>query len=256
MIDLLEEPLFAEVLANPDDDGPRLVLADRLIEAGDPRGEFIQLQCALETEKDATKASDLKDRATKILKKHQPAWNKPIKAYVRNTLYRRGFVDQYLAEPKLVFDGLATVIRHTPVRALRIQSMKKGDATRLGKMKELRRLTALYIGSNRIAEADAVALFSSPHLASLRALEGSRNPFGDAAVEAIARSEHLGGLTRLLLTQVGMGARGVAALAAAPFIATLEELSIDSIQSEITIDRAAFMPLARAPLRALRELMI
>jgi uncharacterized protein (TIGR02996 family) len=46
MTDLTKEPLFAEVLARPDDEAPRLVLADRLIEAGDPRGEFIQLQCA------------------------------------------------------------------------------------------------------------------------------------------------------------------------------------------------------------------
>ncbi len=35
---------FAAVCAAPDDDGPRLVLADALSEAGDPRGEFITLQ--------------------------------------------------------------------------------------------------------------------------------------------------------------------------------------------------------------------
>jgi hypothetical protein len=153
-----------------------------------------------------------------------------------------------------VFDGLATVVRHAPLRTLKIQSMKKGDAARLAKLPELGRLATLSVESNRMAEADAVALFSSPHLASLRGLDASRNPFGDTPVEVIAHQ--LTRLTSLSLTAVGMGARGVAAIAAAPFVSNLEQLSIDSVSNLITIDREAFMPLARAPLVALRRLMI
>jgi uncharacterized protein (TIGR02996 family) len=41
------DALVAAVLAAPDDDGPRLVLADYLIERGDPRGELIVVQCKL-----------------------------------------------------------------------------------------------------------------------------------------------------------------------------------------------------------------
>ncbi|MDP1829847.1 MAG: TIGR02996 domain-containing protein [Archangium sp.] len=37
-------PLFDAVAEAPDDDGPRHVLADALLERGDPRGEFISLQ--------------------------------------------------------------------------------------------------------------------------------------------------------------------------------------------------------------------
>jgi uncharacterized protein (TIGR02996 family) len=36
--------LFSAVVATPDDDAPRLVLADALEERGDPRGRFISLQ--------------------------------------------------------------------------------------------------------------------------------------------------------------------------------------------------------------------
>lgn len=39
--------MLAEILAAPDDRAPRLVYADRLIEAGDPRGTFIAQQCLL-----------------------------------------------------------------------------------------------------------------------------------------------------------------------------------------------------------------
>jgi uncharacterized protein (TIGR02996 family) len=41
----LREELFARVGANPDDDEARLVLADHLLEHGDPLGELIMLQC-------------------------------------------------------------------------------------------------------------------------------------------------------------------------------------------------------------------
>jgi uncharacterized protein (TIGR02996 family) len=45
----VDAPLLADVLARPQDDGPRLVLADWLAEQGDPRGELISLQIALAT---------------------------------------------------------------------------------------------------------------------------------------------------------------------------------------------------------------
>ena len=42
------QPHFDAILAAPDDDAPRLRLADALDAAGDPRGESIRLGCALE----------------------------------------------------------------------------------------------------------------------------------------------------------------------------------------------------------------
>jgi uncharacterized protein (TIGR02996 family) len=38
-------PLWAEIAAHPDDVGPRLILGDALVEAGELRGEVISLQC-------------------------------------------------------------------------------------------------------------------------------------------------------------------------------------------------------------------
>jgi uncharacterized protein (TIGR02996 family) len=245
--DFRAHPLFAEVLARPDDVAPRLVLADRLIELGDPRGEFIQLQCAAE---ESAERATLDDRAKKLLKKHQPAWLKPFKQHVRYTIFRRGFVDHYLAEPPLVLAGLATVVAHEPVRSLKIQSMKRGDAPEIGKLPALARLARLDVESNRMTTDEGVALFSSPHLASLRELNASRNPFGDLGVVAIV--QNLVHLRSLSLGMVGTGASGIAALAAAACVPTLEHLSIHDAE----IDAGGFAPLARAPLVALRSLMV
>ena len=42
----MDDALLAAIYADPDDDAPRHVLADALIDRGDPRGEFISMQLA------------------------------------------------------------------------------------------------------------------------------------------------------------------------------------------------------------------
>ena len=53
-------PLFDAVAADPDDDAPRQVLADALLERGDLRGEFIALQL-LRARKAATPAQEARE---------------------------------------------------------------------------------------------------------------------------------------------------------------------------------------------------
>src|SRR4051794_36091905 len=42
-----DDAFLAAILAEPDNDAPRLIYADWLDERGDPRGEFIRVQCQL-----------------------------------------------------------------------------------------------------------------------------------------------------------------------------------------------------------------
>ena len=46
---MTKEQMLARIYENPRDDGARLVLADLLVAEGDPRGELIQLQSAIES---------------------------------------------------------------------------------------------------------------------------------------------------------------------------------------------------------------
>lgn len=71
--------LIAEVVAHPDDDGPRFVLADHLLERGDPRGELIQLQCR------GQPADDL-------LAQHGVEWSAYLRPEVGQAFFDRGFV--------------------------------------------------------------------------------------------------------------------------------------------------------------------
>lgn len=77
-----EAALLADVYARPHEDGPRLVYADFLQERGDPRGEFITLQCGARDEK--------KERT--LLKAHEKKWLGALApALAKDVEFRRGF---------------------------------------------------------------------------------------------------------------------------------------------------------------------
>jgi uncharacterized protein (TIGR02996 family) len=81
--DPLIEALFAAVYANPRDDGPRSVLADALLERGDPRGELIAKQLAAPT-------WDIQRACNRLVRDHGTAWA-PRALYLPTIVWSRGF---------------------------------------------------------------------------------------------------------------------------------------------------------------------
>jgi uncharacterized protein (TIGR02996 family) len=80
------------VVANPDDDGPRLVYADWLLERGDPRGELIQLQCRRRRRAPDRNAMQ---RERELLKAHRREWLGPLHEFVKGKAELvRGFLDE------------------------------------------------------------------------------------------------------------------------------------------------------------------
>ncbi len=69
------DALEAAIRANPHDRAAHAAYADWLTERGDPRGEFIQVQLALEDESvSADQRKKLKAREKALLKKHEKEW--------------------------------------------------------------------------------------------------------------------------------------------------------------------------------------
>jgi len=89
--DLAEQSLVRHILKKPDDDPSRLVYADWLEERGDPRGEFLRIQCKL---KSGEVGKKLLARQNKLRSKIRPEWLSivgdtearfvPLKEAVRN----------------------------------------------------------------------------------------------------------------------------------------------------------------------------
>lgn len=102
------DTLFAEVLANPDDEAAIAVWADALQQQGDPRGELAALQLA---GKDNEKARKV---AQKLVTKHWRTWVGPIApAIVASTLeFERGLLAGCATDVRRV--GVAKVIFEHP----------------------------------------------------------------------------------------------------------------------------------------------
>jgi uncharacterized protein (TIGR02996 family) len=84
--------LFLQVYSSPGDEAARQVLADRLLEDGDPRGEFIALQ--LRRSRGSLPPSGVK-REKRLLAEHELTWLAPIRRLLigDTTVWRDGFLD-------------------------------------------------------------------------------------------------------------------------------------------------------------------
>jgi uncharacterized protein (TIGR02996 family) len=112
-----DDAFLQAILENPDDDTPRLIYADWLEERGDPRGEFIRIQCRLAMLSAADERRPLLERQEReLLEHHQDKWLGALRPSLSGWTFRRGFLDaisvpaaDYLQHP--TFPRPATVRR-------------------------------------------------------------------------------------------------------------------------------------------------
>ena len=138
----LERELFEVILKNPEDITPRLVYADWCDEHGDPRGEFIRIQCELAAYRGHRRnVSHLQDREAELFEQHRRAWNGEIhrrlaqtpirhrvhrrRGLIRNWRYRRGFVESAVVEARALLEFPEALFEIGPLRRLRILDCKR-----------------------------------------------------------------------------------------------------------------------------------
>jgi uncharacterized protein (TIGR02996 family) len=249
-----EEEFLQAIIAEPDDDGPRLVFADWLEERGDPRAEFIRVQCELASRpaRDGRRPGwEAREKA--LLAQHGKAWLGPLAGLVTAWEFRRGFVEQITISATNLLEHVSLIFGCAPLRRLRLEHAR-GLVADLAALPPLARLAGLdfgprqaglSFGPHRVGDDDLRALASSPHLAPLtelrlddngvgpdgvRALVGSRsltrlkvldlsgNPIGDAGVQLLAAWPHAAGLSLLSIGRVSLGAASVQALLTSRFL--------------------------------------
>jgi uncharacterized protein (TIGR02996 family) len=218
---------LAQVIARPDDDGPRLVFADWLDDHADhPRADFIRVQLALARLPDRDRRrTPLADREHRLLARFGPAWTAPLAGLATAPVFRRGFVHAV----------------NQPAR----QFLTRGDD--LFALAPVRELHLLDLGGHH----DAV--FDSPHLGRLAGLTVFAQHQGEPLAAAVAGCPHLGGLRRLDLGRNEIGCDGLQRLADSPHLAAVEELDlavnhIDGRGVRYAAERAAWPELRRLEL--------
>ncbi|WP_434416785.1 hypothetical protein [Nannocystis pusilla] len=215
----------AALRVRSEDDGPRLVIAQRLLQRGDPRGEFIELQCAAARSDDD---DELTARADALLAVHEDAWCDELGLRIGEATWVRGFVDTVSLVPGRVAAVGERLVRGAPVRALHLRGLAK-DARALASVLRdplLAVVTALDLcaDKNDVGPAGARALAEATHLTHLRELRLRDNEIFEEGGHALAGATQFAGLTKLDLRSCQVGAEGVRALAAATHLAGLREL--------------------------------
>jgi uncharacterized protein (TIGR02996 family) len=241
----------------PDDDAPRLVLADWLEERNGPtdadRAALIRVQCHRARMKEGSaEHKALVSREQELITLHRDALLGPLSPYGR---LWRGLLDVMIRYSPFFSADVTDALRDGPgvwLDSLVLYGVPQSQVRRLASRSFLSRLSSLSV-SGRWDDEGLATFLDSPHLTGLRQLilgvrgitaAGARalaewaplarldhldltgNPLGDEGLAALAASPNVTHLRTLCLTNVKIGPAGVRALASSPHLAGLRELHL------------------------------
>lgn len=227
------DSLLAAVRASPDEDAPRLVLADWLQDQPDPglrdRGEFIHLQVM----HDQLPADDPRREVyhrqwDKILHRRFDLWIGPLMDLVSTWTFQRGFFHLTSRGEKLFLpDVQEALVPHACwVERLGTFHLDSPSLHLLARCSLLPCLTALTLAANPITLADFEDLLAAPALAGLVRLSLARCRLVPQCMEALARCPYLGKLRFLDLSGNRLGDAGAAYLARSETLSSLRTVVI------------------------------
>ncbi len=244
----MHDAFLHDLCDHPDDDAPRLVYADWLDDQGDAeRAEFIRAQCELaKMSVEDERRPELEARETQLLAGHHNTWARPVGAWVRHYVFRRGFVEGVELSGNDFLNRADELFALAPVRHLKLVHVA-ARAADLAACPHLGRLSALEFAdpafgthvlrtnwAHRLGRRPAAVpaservlteLLRSPHLARLRALGLAGNGIGSSGARLLARAP-LEALTELDLRHNDLTGEDLDLLAGAPALARLRVLRL------------------------------
>lgn len=233
--------LLDAIHAAPDDDRPRLVYADRLMEQGDPRGEFIALQCSAATTGDP----EATRRSRELLTKHSSTWFKALHEHAGLEV-RRGFLEGLTVIDPAVVDGASDVLEHEAVRHLVLSVRGRLDLERVLRWPWIDKVRALAIQRPAVGQPmsrDALeTLASTLRLRRLESLSLSGQGLGDAGLRTLAVSDAFPTLRAFSVVADDLTTEGLDALCGARWQKKLERLELLRVE----LDDAGVERLCRA----------
>ncbi len=164
--------LEAALVANPDDAATHAAYADLLMEEGDPRGEYIQLQLALEDRNQPVERLDaMEERRRQLQKQYEREWLGPLALHVYPKRAVRSVGDM------VADDNVEITWRRGWIDAILIWRLNDQLAAAIADCPLTRLLTVLCVRHNYDwHEVSLYPLFKAGRLGKLRTFElGSAN---------------------------------------------------------------------------------
>jgi uncharacterized protein (TIGR02996 family) len=208
------ETFLQAIIASPDDESLRLIYADWLDERGDPRGEFIRVQCQLANVPEGDpRRPELETRGRDLLGTYEEQWAATVRPWVKAWTFHRGFVEDINADLDTALANADKLFGAAPLRRLTstcslFKRRVKHEA--LPPRAPLHRLLAA----------------ACPYLVLLSEVCFKVNDIGDRGLAALADSPQPFRLRRLDLSSANVGDDGVRAFASSPSFPQLTFLSL------------------------------
>lgn len=202
---LRDAALHAAVLAAPDEDAPRLVYADWLLERGDPRGELITTQVTIAKRPDD---AALLERERELMRLHRVTWIEPVRRMWPR--FNRGFVEAISIDALELEIGDAicdACIRELEVRA--VQKSQRFDPLVAALPRTAVRKIAVHYG--QLPTFAFAEVLEAPELARLEALAFQSVEL-DRALLPVLHAAALPALRELALSACHLDAEGLAQL--------------------------------------------
>jgi uncharacterized protein (TIGR02996 family) len=225
------EALLERVLEHPDDDAARLVFADLLSEQGDPRGEFIALQCAAATGRGEA-ADEARSSADRLLEEHASKWVPGVPSDRFVVHFERGFVAEVRVFNPDALPEVGAIVRAEPVTRLTFLSTRLVDVAQIGAWPEAQRLRSLslhLLSGMALADGEATleAMLAVRWL-SLEALYFRSQRIGDeGCLQLSQRGQHaFPKLLALGIDEDTVTAAGIGELLNSRWASRLEKLSL------------------------------
>jgi uncharacterized protein (TIGR02996 family) len=228
------EAILQAVLAEPEDDTPRLVYADWLDENGGPEGqaraEFIRAQIELaRLPKGDSRGKNLRAREKKLWSGNKTAWlaslPEPMRAR-KAVAFHRGFFEELNLGASIWAYCADELFARNPVFRLRPQSpLDRHKAGALAVIPHLTRIRALKLtGTIEQPHTTLEILFHTPFFSNLTTLDVSGTEFGTRELGVLAASPLFPRLRVLEMSDMNLGPKGVETLADSPQLDGLQRL--------------------------------
>ncbi len=256
------ERLLADVLAHPEDDAPRLVYADALQTAGDPRGELIAVQCELArlgchrdeqlfrewigddlAEESALadgRIAQLRRRESALLKEHGKRWAGELLSGARRDSARmwRGFIQHVLWDHgSRAAEDFEALMSRAPVDSMLPRTTSAKALRGLFELPAFARIAEIY---NAYVHELGLLPFAESALPGLRRLLLA-HAGGPHELIALAKADWLPRLTGLVLSGFSLAESDVAGLCSKA--SRLEELQL----VDTRLGAAATAAIAKVP---------
>lgn len=223
-----QDAFLADILANPLDDGLRLIYADWLDERNDPRGEFIRLQIEwTNLDADSPKCKDVQERMRELFHANVREWTKGLENLPAILEFRRGFADYAEMGIDEFLDRGENLFQQAPITFLNLHTGRSSEVQKAVQSPLLKQIRFLRFWNVSTSFKVGTALAQSEHLHSLELLDfNTRDTFlRPKGAQALAESDNLPALKTLVLTHNKIQSAGFQSLARSPSL-KLEHLDL------------------------------